>query len=406
VGREIPSCGRGERNRSMGDLDMDLEKWVVGLRREFHMYPELSGQEIRTTGRVLEILEDLGVEARAMEGMTGAVGLIKGCPGGFTLALRADMDGLPIQEMNQTDYRSRTPGVMHACGHDAHTAVLLGVARAVVESSWAGFMKGNLLLVFQPSEERVSGAREMISRGVLEKPRVDWVMAAHVVPDLKAGAVGLFRGASHASADSFNLHIQGKGTHGGRPNEGVDPILAGAHFVTGVQSIVSRNVKPTEPAVVTVGKFHAGSVGNVIPETAQLEGTVRALSQETRSQIMERLEQLRVGMDRSFGVQSNLEFQEGVPVCMNNPEVSGFLYQVALDLLGPERVLYLQPAMGAEDFALFARERPGAIFRLGCGKGETDSYAPLHSPYFDLDESCLMVGVRVFTEAARRLLAS
>ncbi len=389
----------------MRDVSRETADWVSELRREFHMYPELSGQEFRTTRRVLEILDSLGVEARAMEGMTGAVGLIKGGQGGFTLALRADMDGLPIQEMNETEYKSRNPGVMHACGHDAHTAVLLAVAKEVVESPWAGSMKGNLLLIFQPSEERVSGAREMISRGVLENPRVDWVMAAHVVPDLKAGTVGLFRGASHASADSFSLLIRGKGTHGGRPNEGVDPILAGAHFVTGAQSIVSRNVKPTEPAVVTVGKFHAGSVGNVIPETAELEGTVRALSQETRSQIVARLEELREGMDRSFGVQSTLEFQEGVPVCVNNPEVSGFLYQVALDLLGPERVIYLQPAMGAEDFALFAQERPGAIFRLGCGKGEMGSYAPLHSPYFDLDESCLMVGVGIFTEAARRLLA-
>lgn len=389
----------------MSDGSGKTAKWVSELRREFHMYPELSGQELRTTRRVLEILESLGVEARPMEGMTGAVGLIKGSKGEFTLALRADMDGLPIQEMNETGYKSRNQGVMHACGHDAHTAVLLGVAKAVVESQWVGSMKGNLLFIFQPSEERVSGAREMISRGVLDNPRVDWVMAAHVVPDLEAGTVGLFRGASHASADSFSLFIQGKGTHGGRPNEGVDPIVAGAYFVTGVQSIVSRNVKPTEPAVVSIGKFQAGSVGNVIPQSAELEGTVRALSQETRLQIIQRLGELREGMDRSFAVQSLLEFQEGVPVCVNHPEVSGFLYQVALDLLGPERVLYLQPAMGAEDFALFTQERPGAIFRLGCGKGQGASYAPLHSPYFDLDESCLMVGVRVFTEAARRLLA-
>jgi amidohydrolase len=404
VGREIPSCGHGERNRSMGDLDMDLEQWVVGLRREFHMYPELSGQEVRTTGRVLEILEDLGVEARAMEGMTGAVGLIMGSGQGPTLALRADMDALPIQERNQGDYSSRHQGIMHACGHDAHTAVLLGVARAIATSHWRSSMKGNLLMLFQPSEERVSGAREMISRGVLEDPRVDWVMAAHVVPDLPAGTVGFFRGVSHASADSFNLHIQGKGTHGGRPNEGVDPILAGAHFLTAVQSIVSRNLKPTEPAVVTIGKFQAGNVGNVIPETAELEGTVRALSEETRSQIIERLEQLREGMDRSFGVQSVLEFQQGVPVCLNDPEVSGFLYRVAVDLLGAEQVLYLQPAMGAEDFALFAQKRPSAIFRLGCGSPKKAAYAPLHSPHFQLEESCLMVGVRLFTEAARRFL--
>ncbi len=389
----------------MKDLSQKMEDWVLQLRREFHMYPELSGQELRTTRRVLEILGDLGVETRPLENMTGAVGVIRGTQEGFTLAIRADMDGLPIEEFNEVDYRSRHQGVMHACGHDAHTAIVLGVARAVLESQWRSSMKGNLLLLFQPSEERVSGAREMILRGVLNEPRVDWVIACHVVPDLPAGTVGFFRGPSHASADSFSLLIRGRGTHGGRPHEGVDPILAAAHFVTALQSIVSRNIKPTEPAVVTIGKFHAGSVGNVIPESAELEGTVRALSEETRGNIMRRLEELRHGMDRSFGVESCLEFQEGVPVCMNDPEVSGFLYQVALNLLGPQHVLYLEPAMGAEDFALFARERPSSIFRLGCGKGQGIAYAPLHSPHFDLDESCLMIAVRIFTEAARRLLS-
>lgn len=389
----------------MNRLEPDLEKWVVSLRREFHMFPELSGQEERTTRRVLEILETLGVEARSLDGMPGAVGIIKGPRPGKTLALRADMDALPIQELNEVEYRSRNQGVMHACGHDAHTAILLGVARQVACSEWRSQMKGNLVFLFQPSEERVNGAREMISRGVLEDPKVDWVMAAHVVPDLPAGTVGLFSGPSHASADSFLLRIKGVGTHGGRPNEGLDPIVAGAHFVAALQSIVSRNVKPTEPAVVTVGKFWAGTVGNVIPETAELEGTVRALSEEVRLQVISRLEELRDGMDRSFGVRSELVWQGGVPVCLNHEAVSRFLHAVAVDLFGESKVSYLQPAMGAEDFALFARARPSAIFRLGCRKGQQAPYAPLHSPHFDLDESCLMTGVRLFTEAAKRFLS-
>jgi len=388
-------------------MEGDLAQWVAALRRDIHMHPELSGEEVRTTKIVTEILQELGLEVRQWEDMTGAVGILRGSSRGPTLALRADMDALPIEELNEVPYRSQVPGVMHACGHDAHTAIMLGVARAVVSSPWRPDMKGNLVFLFQPAEERVSGAREMISRGVLEDPPVDLVMACHVVPDIPAGFVGLFRGPSHASADSFSLIVRGKGAHGGRPNEGVDPIVAGAHFVCALQTLVSRNIKPTEPAVVTIGKFWAGSVGNVIPEVAELEGTVRALSEDVRKRLLERLGELREGMDRSFGVKSELKLRESVPVCINDEKVSLLLHEVATEILGEEKVLWLQPSMGAEDFSLFAQIKPSAIMRLGCAKEleSRDNYAPLHSPRFDIDESCLMVGVRIFTEAARRLLS-
>jgi amidohydrolase len=381
-----------------------MERWLVETRRDFHMHPEISNQEHRTTQRILEILHGFGVEARRLEGMTGAVGLIRGAQPGRTIALRADIDALPVQELNEVPYRSTREGVMHACGHDAHTTVMLGVAKSIMESGLASRLRGNAVFLFQPAEERVTGAREMIARGVLEDPRVDWVIAGHVVPDLPAGTVGLFRAQSHASADRFSVFIQGKGAHGGRPNEGVDPIVAGAYFVTAVQSILGRNVKPTEPAVVTIGKFVAGTVGNVIPDRADLEGTIRALSSEVRSQLMERLVEVREGMDRTFGVRSTLEFQEGVPVCVNDEGVSAFLHQAAVDLLSEENVRYLQPSMGAEDFALFAEKRPSSIVRLGCGWPGRAEYSPLHSPHFDIDERALTVGVRLFTEAVKRYL--
>lgn len=387
-------------------MDEDLARWVIDLRREFHMHPELSGQEVRTTRRVVEILGELGLEVRRWENMTGAVGVVRGGFSGLTLALRADMDALPIDELNEVSYKSQNPGVMHACGHDAHTAIMLGVARAVASSGWRSRTKGNLVFIFQPAEERVSGAREMISRGVLEDPSVDLIMACHVAPDLPVGTLGLFSGPSHASADSFRLTVKGRGAHGGRPNEGVDPIVAAAHLVTAIQTLVSRNIKPTEPAVVTIGKFWAGSVGNVIPEVAELEGTVRALSEEVREKLLKRLEELREGMDRSFSVKSELQWLDSVPVCVNEEKISLFLQEVAADILGEERVKWLGPSMGAEDFSLFAKVRPAAIIRLGCAKqGEfQEGYAPLHSPRFDIDESCLMIGVQIFTEAAKRIL--
>jgi amidohydrolase len=274
-----------------------------------------------------------------------------------------------------------------------------------VESGRTRDLRGNVKFLFQPAEERVSGARDMIARGVLEDPRVDRVVAGHMVPDMPMGTVGVFRAQSHASADRFTLEIVGKGSHGGRPHEGIDPIVAGAQFVTAVQSVVGRNVNPTSPAVVTVGKFTAGTVGNVIPQRADLEGTIRALTPEVRQQIMERLGQIVDGMERAFQVRAHLAFHEGVPACFNDESVSVSLGEIAADLFGPGNVRYLAPSMGAEDFALFTEARPGAIVRLGCANPDGPPAAPLHSPHFDIDERVLMVGVKLFSEGARRYLA-
>jgi amidohydrolase len=385
--------------------ERQLEQWLAETRRDLHMHPELAWEEHRTTSRIMEILTGLGVEVRALDGTTGAVGVLRGGSAGPTLGLRADIDALPLQELNDVPYRSREDGKMHACGHDAHTAIMLGVARLLVESGAARGLRGNVKFLFQPAEERVNGAREMIAKGVLEDPHVDRVMAGHMVPDMAVGTVGVFRAQSHASADRFTLRIVGKGSHGGRPHEGVDPIVAGAHFVTAVQSVVGRNVNPTAPAVVTVGKFVAGTVGNVIPEAADLEGTIRALTPEVRGQLMGRLRELVAGMERSFLVRGHLAFHEGVPACFNDESVSLFLGEVAAELLGPDSVHHLAPSMGAEDFALFTEARPGAIVRLGCAPPDGVPSAPLHSPHFDIDEGVLMVGVRLFSEAARRYLA-
>lgn len=381
-----------------------LHEWLVRVRRDFHMYPEISHQEIRTTQRILEILRGLTIDANELEKMTGAVGLIRGSTTGPTLGLRADIDALPIQELNDVAYRSRNEGVMHACGHDANTTIMLGVAKHLVESGLAGRIRGNVKFLFQPAEERVVGAKAMIAQGVLENPGVDRVIAGHMDTTLPMGTVGIFRTQGYASADRFTLKITGKGVHGGRPHEGIDPIAAGSYFVTALQSIVGRNIDPTDPAVITVGKFAAGSAGNVIPEIAELEGTIRALNRRVRDQLIKRLREITAGMKKAFSVGCDLTLHEGVPSCINDEEVATFMHEIAVELLGPKKVRYRDPIMGAEDFAYFAMERPSAIIRLGCANPRGKRTASLHSPHFDIDEQVLSIGVRIFTKAVERYL--
>ena len=388
----------------MNNAEKELIEWLIATRREFHMHPELSHEEAETSERIKGILRSLDVEVHDLQGLTGVVGLIRGKGRGETIALRADIDALPIQELNEVVYKSQRDGIMHACGHDIHTTIMLGVAKYLQESGTSGKLKGNIKLLFQPAEEKGTGAREMIARGVLENPKVHKVFACHVSPDLPVGTVGVNRTQSHASADWFTLCIKGKGAHGARPSEGIDPIVAGAYFITAVQSIISRNVPPTDTAVITVGRFAAGSAPNVIPEEARLEGTIRAFRAEIRDQVIERLREIILGIEGSFGVSCSFDFHEGMPACINDEHVSGFLYDVASHMLGSEKVKYLPPVTGSEDFALFALERPSALIRLGCGNAEKGLVAPLHSPRFDVDEGVLMIGVRVFVEAIRRAL--
>ncbi|MGD8462155.1 MAG: M20 family metallopeptidase, partial [Desulfobacterales bacterium] len=284
----------------MFPVDPQLQDWLSDTRRYFHRHPEISHQEKRTTQKIIEILKDLNIDTRPLEDMTGAIGLIEGKSKGLTIALRADIDALPIQELGDVEYASQNTGVMHACGHDANTAIMLGVAKTLMESGRHKDLKGNVKFLFQPAEERGAGAKAMIERGALENPRVDRIIAGHMSPDLPAGKVGIFRGLGYASADRFNLVITGKGAHGARPEEGNDPIVAGAQFVSGIQSIVARNIKPTEAAVITVGKFNSGAAENVIPESAHLAGSIRALSPDIRLKVHQRLAEFAAGLEKSF----------------------------------------------------------------------------------------------------------
>jgi amidohydrolase len=382
----------------------DLFEWIRDVRRDLHAHPELAFKEFRTTERIREILTGLGWDAQPVPGSTGVVGLLHGRGQGPVIALRADIDALPIHELNEVPYRSKNPGVMHACGHEANTAIMLGLARKIVDTGFMSRAYGAVKLIFQPAEERLGGAKTLIEKGVLEDPSVDLIVAGHMTPDLPVGRAGVFKRMGYASSDRFALDIQGRGGHGARPEECIDPVVAGAHFVTQLQTIVSRNIKATESAVVTVGRFSAGDAANVIPETACLEGSIRALNQEVRATVIRRLEELAASLQPAFGVAPKFTLHPGVPVLRNDPKVAALLLSASQTVLGPKNASYLPPIMASEDFAFFTEQRPGAIMRLGCSNPEKGITHKLHSPRFDIDEDVLEIGTTIFFEAVSRCL--
>lgn len=382
-----------------------MYQMLSDLRRDFHSNPELSRQEHRTTARIKEILVSLGITLQSLKIPTGAVGLVTGKTQGKTLGIRADIDALPMQELNDVSYRSKTDGIMHSCGHDAHTTVLLGVAHKLVESGLTDRMKGQVKLVFQPAEEVASGARDMIAAGAMKNPDIDWMLALHTWPYLEAGHIGLYKGVSHAAADLFELKIVGRGAHGCTPHAAIDPIVAGAQFVSSLQTLVSRNVPPTDTAVVSLGKFQAGGPPNVIPNEALLNGTVRTFTEKTRELIIKRMQELAKSLETAFGVESSFDFQTGVHACHNDPEVSELLYRAAVKVVGKKNVHWLEPQTGGEDFALFSQLVPGSLFRLGCANQAKGITYPGHSPYFDIDEAALPIGVDVFCAAIAEYLS-
>ena len=388
----------------MNEMDENFTDWLVNLRRDFHAHPELAFEEHRTTEKLAVLLEEMGIRAQRFEAHTGVVGLLQGESEGPTIALRADIDALPITELGKASYRSRHDGRMHACGHDANTAIMVGVARRLVDSAAMRQCRGQVKFIFQPAEENLSGARALIDAGVLESPKVDLLLAGHMSPDLPVGRIGVFRSIGYASSDRFEISIVGKGTHGARPEEGNDPIVAGAALVTLLQSVVSRNIKPTQAGVITVGSFNGGTAGNVIPESVRLTGTIRALDADVRQTLIRRIHEVTAGIAATYGVHCEAKIRDGVPVLITDPDASAFVFETARDVLGPENVSYVPPIMGSEDFAFFTQRCPATIIRLGCSNAALNITHPLHSAYFDIDERVLDIGVDVFSHAVVRYL--
>ena len=388
----------------MSELNQEFSDWLVSVRRDFHAHPELAFEEHRTTEKLTDLLEEMGLEVRRFETHTGVVGLLRGASEGPTIAVRADIDALPVEELGQVPYRSRHEGRMHACGHDANAAIMVGVARNLVDSGVMRRCRGNVKFIFQPAEEVLSGALTLIEAGVLELPKVDRLLAGHMSPDLPVGRIGVFKNIGYASSDRFEITVTGKGTHGARPEEGNDPIVAAAALVTLLQSVVSRNVKPSLAGVITVGTFQGGTAGNVIPESVRMKGTIRALDAEVRRTLIRRLQEMTEGIGATYGVQCEVTVEDRTPVLVTDEAVSAFIYETSQEVLGAENVSYVPPVMGSEDFAFFTHRCPASIIRLGCSNAAAGIVHPLHSAYFDIDERVLGIGVKVFSRAVVRYL--
>lgn len=365
------------------------EDWVLH-RRWLHRHPELSYQEYETQRYLSKQLSRYGIESTPIAG-TGLVALIEGKePESRTVALRADIDALPIQEANQCEYSSVNKGVMHACGHDVHASCLLGAARLLHElrDEWRGRVK----ILFQPAEEVTpGGATAMIAQGALENPVPGYILGQHADPMLPVGCIGLCPGAAMASADELHLTIEGKGGHGARPHQCIDPIVVAAHLIVALQQIVSRNANPLTPTVLTFGKIESdGGATNIIPERVFVKGTLRTFDEAWREQALERIHRMCSLLGESMGAKVRVHIPPGLPFVLNQPGLTEQLRQAAQTYLGAERVLDIAPRMGAEDFAHYSHRLPACFYRLGA---QNPNGTDLHTPTFDIDEKALAVGV-------------
>ncbi len=382
-----------EAARSYGD-------WVTGLRRDFHRHPELSGQEERTASVVASTLKDIGLEEiRTGVGGTGVVGVIRG-KGPGVVGLRADMDALPMDEENDVEYRSTVPGVMHACGHDAHTAMLLGSARLLMGLSRSGDLPGSVVLLFQPAEEDQGGALPMIEDGALDDPRPERVFAQHVWTGLSTGNIGISPGPTTASVDAADIRITATGGHAASPHLTPDPVVGACHVVTALQTVASRGVDPVDSAVVTVGSIHGGTKRNIIPPAVTLELTIRSASREGRERVQELILRIATGTAKAHGCGAEITYRHGYPAVINDQEATRLVRDMAADLLGQKSVHRTNLSMGGEDFSYFAEQVPGCMFRLGVSNPERGLVRPLHNPAFDLDEDALPLGSALLALAA------
>lgn len=374
---------------------------IVRLRRAIHRHPELGFEEVKTAALVAQTLESLGIRVRTGVGKTGVVGYLGS--EGPVVAIRADMDALPIQELNEVPYKSRVPGVMHACGHDAHVAIALGAARLLADSE----LRGQVRFLFQPSEERQdaegnTGAGRMVEEGAMDG--VEAIIALHVDSrTTDSGFIRISAGAISAALDTFNATIKGEGCHGASPHLGRDPIFISGQVIGAVHGIVSRHIDPMDHAVISIGAIHGGTTANVIPSEVRLEGTIRSLQEETREELHSELERA-LAVATALGGDYCLTIRRGEPVTINDGAVSELVRQVAIDLLGEEHVLPMKPEMGSEDFGILAREAPGAMFYLGTRKEGQKRLA--HNPHFDIDEEALPIGVALLAESVLRYLTS
>ncbi|MBF8984470.1 amidohydrolase [Lutibacter sp. B2] len=380
--------------KSIIEESKKIKDWLIAIRRDLHKHPELGMQEVRTSKKICEYLDEMNIPYESNVANTGVVGLIKGKYKGPTIALRADMDALPIQDGKDKSYKSENYGIMHACGHDAHTTILLGTAKTLIKMK--DQIHGNIKLLFQPAEETVGGAKPMIEEGVMENPTVDAVFGLHVDSSLDTGKIGIKYNQMNAASNMIEINIYGNASHGAYPQNGVDAILIASHVVVALQSIVSRNVSPIDSSVVTIGKIIGGTQGNIIADKVTLIGTVRNINEDTRNEVMKRIQDIVEMIPKPFGGKGELIKIDGYRSLVNDDEMVDVVSHSVKKILGENNLAHIkEPSLGVEDFSYFAAEKPSAFFTLGCRNLEKGIEGHAHHPLFDIDEECLPIGVAI-----------
>ena len=374
-----------------------ISKDLVKIRRFFHSNPELGFEEEKTSQYIVNLLKSMGIEVREGVAKTGIVGTLYGEKPGKTIALRADMDALPIKELNEIDYKSKIDGKMHGCGHDAHMTFVLGTA--MVLSKFKKYIRGNIKFIFQPAEETTGGAKPMINEGALLNPSVDAIVGGHVWPGLNSGEIGIKEGPIMASSDSIEIKIIGKGGHAGKPNKTIDPIIIGSEIVTSLQKIVSRQIDPLESVVISICTFQSGEVFNAIPGEAILKGAVRTLNNEIREQLPSKIEKIIKGITESYGASYEYNYIRKYPVTDNDPLITKKVKKSAIEILGEDKVINIKnPSMGAEDFSYYLMEIPGTFIWIGTYNKEKNIVYDLHHPKFNIDEDIIEKAVSLYTK--------
>lgn len=385
--------------------DKGLEKEIREIRRHLHQYPGLSEHEEESAAYLAEKLEQWGIPYEMVLDGTGIVAVLQGDSEGPVVGLRADIDALPVQEETGLPYASKIPGVMHACGHDAHAAILMGVAKVL--SGMSCRLKGTVKFFFQPAEESVGGAQRMIDAGCLENPHVDYVLGLHVAPEYETGQVGIRYGKMYAASDMIDITVRGKGAHGAQPEAGVDSIMAAAAILNGIQPVISRNVAPTDSAVCSIGKIHGGTVRNQIADCVEMSGIIRTLDPKTRIEVRNRIQATAEGIGQVMGAEVYFHVTESYGPLINDDAVTAAVERNAKELLGGENVFREEvPELGCEDFSYFAAARPACYFHLGCSSPEAapDQRPVLHNSCFQIDEHCMMTGVALQVKNVLALL--
>ncbi|SDC62024.1 M20 aminoacylase family protein [Paraburkholderia lycopersici] len=377
-----------------------IEEEMIALRHEIHAHPELGFEEFVTSDLVAQRLTEWGYEVHRRLGGTGVVGTLKAGDGKRRLGLRADMDALPVQESTGLDYASRIPGKMHACGHDGHTAMLLAAAKHLAQSRQ---FNGTLHLIFQPAEEGLGGAKRMLDEGLFERFPCDAVFAMHNMPGFPTGKLGFRAGPFMASSDTVIIDIDGRGGHGAVPHKAIDPVVVCANVVLALQTIVSRNVPPLDMAIVTVGAIHSGDAPNVIPQTAQMRLSVRALRPEVRDLLQERITALVHAQAGAYGATARIDYQRRYPVLVNDEAMTAFAQDVARDWLGDDGLIHdMAPLTGSEDFSFLLERCAGSYLIIGNGDGEGGCM--VHNPGYDFNDDCLATGAAYWVHLAERFL--